>query len=134
MHRGFIHPQKVANATPSQDSETAADLRNFQTSGFVDDASHWSKVLQLFFSSENEMQKHQKKTHNVLSKMRNNASFQLYAPEDDKTGNMSALLKPADSCDECVVMSVLKTCNQSFPHGRSLVKCWTSMNVLVWTF
>ena len=28
--------------------------------------------------------------------------------------------------DECVVMSVLKTCNESFPDWRSLAKCWTS--------
>ena len=47
-----------------------ADLRrNFQTSGFVDDTSHWSKVLQLFFSSENEMQKLEQKTHNFVSTM-----------------------------------------------------------------
>ena len=43
------------------------------------------------------MQKLRKKTHNITSKMRNNASFQLYAPEDDKTENLSTLLKPADS-------------------------------------
>ena len=74
------------------------NLRNFQTPRFVDYTSYWSKVLQLFFSSESEMQKLQKKTHNITSKMRNNASFQWYAPEDDKTGNMGTLLKPADSC------------------------------------
>ena len=47
-----------------------ADWRNFQTPGLVDDTLHWSKVLQLFFSSENEMQKLEKKTQNIASKMR----------------------------------------------------------------
>ena len=61
-----------------------ADLRNLETPWFVGDTSHWSKVLQLFFSSESKMQKLQKKTRNITSKMRNNESFQLYAPEDDK--------------------------------------------------
>ena len=75
-----------SDGTP-QDSEHA-DQRNFQTPGFVDDTSHWSKVLQLFFSSESEMQKLQKKTHNIAST----------APEDDITGNTSTLVKPADSC------------------------------------
>ena len=93
----------------SQYPETMADLRKFQTLGFVDDTSHRSKVLQLFFSSGSEMQKLQK-THNITSKMRNNALFQLYAPEDDKTGNLSTLLKLADSCaglaTECVLMAV----------------------------
>ena len=37
-----------------------------------------------FFSSESEMQKIQKKTHNINSKMRNNASFQQCAPEDNR--------------------------------------------------
>ena len=32
------------------------------------------------------MQKLENKTHNITSKIRNNTSFQLYAPEDDKTG------------------------------------------------
>ena len=73
-----------------------ADLRNFQTPRFVDGTSHMSKVVQLF-SSEREMQKTQKKTH----KMRNPA------PEDDKTGNMSTLLKPADSCGGLVKMCAL---------------------------
>ena len=67
-----------------QGPETMVDLRNLQTPRFVDDTSHW---VQLFFSSDSEMQKLQKKTHYVTSKMRNNASFQLYAPEDAKTGN-----------------------------------------------
>ena len=39
-----------------------------------------------------------------------------------------------ESRDECVVMSVLKTCNQNFRVLRSLIKCWISMNGLVWTF
>ena len=47
-----------------------ADLRNLETPRFVDDTSHWSKVLHLFFSSENEMHKLQKKTRNITSKMR----------------------------------------------------------------
>ena len=72
--------------------------------------SHWSKVLQLFFSSESEMQKLQRKTHNITSKMCNNGSFQLYALEDDKTGNLGTLLKPADSCaglaHKCVLVAL----------------------------
>ena len=116
-----------ADATPSQDPETMADLRNFQTAGFVDDISHWSKVLQLFFSSENEMQKLQKKTHNSTSKVRNNASFQLYAPGDDKTGNLSALLKTADSCaglaKECVLMALT---NHSFTWKDAFPLCCLS--------
>ena len=51
-----------------------------------------------------------------------NASFQLYAPEDDKTGNMSALLKPADSCaglaKKCVLVALtnhLFTWKNAFP-------------------
>ena len=41
--------------------------------------------------------------------------FELYAPEDDKTGNLSTLLKPADSCagmaKKCVLMALT---NHSF--------------------
>ena len=70
------------------------------------------------------MQKLQKKTHNVLSKMRNNASFQLYAPEDDKTGNMSALLGPADSCaglaKKCVLVALT---NHSFTWKDAFPLC-----------
>ena len=95
--------------------------------GFVDDTSHWSKVLQLFFSSENEMQKLQTKTHSITSKMRDNASFQLYAPEDDKTGNLSALLNPADSCvalaKRCVVMALT---NHSFTWKNAFPLCYLS--------
>ena len=36
--------------------------------------------------------------------------------------------------DECVVMSVLETCNQNIHVLLSLVKCWISMNGLVRTF
>ena len=36
--------------------------------------------------------------------------------------------------DECIVMSVLKTCNRNSPDQQFLVKCWTSTNVLAWTF
>ena len=45
---------------------------SIQTPGFFGDTTHWSKVLQLFFSSENEMKKLQKKTHNITLKMRKN--------------------------------------------------------------
>ena len=104
-----------------------ADLRNFQTPGFVDDTSHWSKGLQLFFSSENDLQKLQKKTHNTTSKMRDNASFQLHAREDDKTGNLSALLKPADSCvaltKKCVLMALT---NHSFTWKNAFPLCYHS--------
>ena len=89
-----------------------ADLRNFSTPGLVDGTSHLGMVLQLFFSSESKMQKLQKKTQNIASKMCNNASFQLCAPEDffDTTGNTSTLLKPADGCavlaKKCVPMAL----------------------------
>ena len=95
----------------SQNAETMSDLRNFL---------ELEQVLQLFFSSECEMQKLQKKTHNISSKMRNNASFQLYAPEDDKTGNMSTLLEPADSyavlAKKCVLMPLT---NHSFTWDKN---------------
>ena len=100
----------------SQDPETMADLRKFQTLGFVDDTSHRSKVLQLFFSSESGMQKLQK-THNITSKMRNNASFQLYAPEDDETGNLSTHLKPADSCAGLATAARAHGRQQPLSHG-----------------
>ena len=115
------------DATPSPDPETVADLRNFQTPGFVDETSHWSEVLQLFFSPENDLQKLQKKTDNITSKMRNNASFPLHAPEDDKTGKLSALLKPADSCvaltKECVLMALT---NHSFTWKDAFPLCCLS--------
>ena len=85
-------------------------MQNFQTVGFVDDTPHVSKILRSFLFSPCEMQKIPKQTHNITSKMRNNVSFQLYAPEDEKIGNLSTLLKPTDSCaglaQKCVLMAL----------------------------
>ena len=105
----------ISDATLSQDPETIAVLRNFQTPLFVDDTSHWSKVLQLFISSESEMQMLQEKTHDSTSKMRNHSSFQLYAPEDEKTGNLSTPLEPADTCAGLAQNCVLTWDKDAFP-------------------
>ena len=84
-----------SDATPSQDPETKADLRNFQTLGFVDDTSHRSKVLQLFFfSSENEMQMPQMKTHNkksVLMAVTGKFYVKLLAFEDKRSLGLESI-------------------------------------------
>ena len=61
-----------------------ADLQNFQTPA---------------------MQKLHKKTLNITSNMRNNASLQLCAPGNDKTGNLSTLVMPTDSCALLMALS-----------------------------
>ena len=83
-----------------------ADLEHFLTPGLFDDTRQVSEILQSFFSFESEMQKIQRRhTHHF---------------KDDKTGNLSTHLKPADSCAGLAQKSVLvATDHQSFTWCRN---------------
>ena len=80
----------------SQDPETLTDLRSFRSPRFVDNTSHWSKILQLF-SSESDMQKLQKKTHNIFEDAQQRVIPVVRARGRQDWKLESTVLKPADS-------------------------------------
>ena len=100
----------ICNDIVFEETQPAPDIGTFVEPGVVDIAtpSHEvAKILNRLLTLQDEVDKLHKKTHNLTSKMRSRASFQLYTPVGKDTVQIGAPLTATASCEELAKKPIL---------------------------